>query len=413
MADGVPFQEAIDFLAGKVNLPTRRWDDLRHAAHVRGFSVAGVTRDDMLADFRAAIEKARREGTGLKEFRKDFDAIVDRTGWKYFSHGKSEEERRAWRARIIYTTNMRTSYMAGRYAQLTDPDVLRYRPWWRYVHSGARHPRKLHLSWNGLVLAATDPAWKVMYPPNGWGCGCDVEALSDRQLRALGKTGPDPSPDLSPYQATDPRTGQPETRYPGIDRGWEYNVGEEWLSGVVPKELQKPLPAFGEAIEPAGLPAMPAPTRVPASRMLPAGQPDAAYIDAFLKPFGLKDDRGYFRDASGGIVTISRSLFEQRDLAGNVLRTKASKLGRGRYAALMADTIMEPDEIWLDWAEAANGSVVLRRAYLRRMILDGGRSVFVRFEWTKFGWIAVTGFNASETYLRKWRRGALIYARKG
>ncbi len=69
----IPFAEAVDFLRGKVNLPTRRWDDLRHDAHVRAFSVAGVTRDDMLADFRAAIEKARKDGTGLQEFRKDFD----------------------------------------------------------------------------------------------------------------------------------------------------------------------------------------------------------------------------------------------------------------------------------------------------------------------------------------------------
>ena len=81
-----------------------------------------------------------------------------------------------------------------------------------------------------------------MYPPNGWGCGCDVEALSERELRALGKTGPDQAPDLGAYEDTDPRTGQPETRYPGIDRGWEYNVGQEWLSGVVPKELRRPLP---------------------------------------------------------------------------------------------------------------------------------------------------------------------------
>ena len=412
MADGVPFQEAIDFLAGKVNLPSRRWDDLQHAGHVRGFSVAGVTRDDMLADFRAAIEKARRNGTGFNEFRKHFDAIVERTGWQYFSHGQTEEERRAWRANIIYSTNMRTSYMAGRWSQLTDPDILRYRPYLQYVHSGSRHPRKLHLSWNGRVWRTDDPVWKRIFPPNGWGCFCDVEALSERELAALGKTGPDPSPDLKPYQDTDPRTGQPETRYPGIDRGWEYNVGEEWLSGTVPRELRKSLPAFGD--EPAGmeLPAMPTPTRLPADKVLPAGQPEQTYIDAFLKPFGLKDDRGCFRDASGGIVTISQSLFEQRDHDGNVLRTKAGKFGRGRYAELMADTIMAPDEIWLDWAATAAGAVVLRRSYLRNVILDSGQSVFVRFEWTKAGWIAITGFDAKESYIRKWRRGALLYARK-
>lgn len=412
MAEGIPFQEAVDFLAGKVNLPTRRWDDLQHAGHVRGFAVAGVTRDDMLADFRAAIEKARKDGTGFNEFRKDFDTIVDRTGWQFFAHGETEEERRAWRAKVIYAINMRTSYMAGRWSQLTDPDVLRYRPYLEYIHSGALHPRKLHLSWNGTVLLATDPAWKVMYPPNGWFCGCDVEALSERELRVKGKTGPDPSPDLTPYQDTDPRTGQPETRYPGIDRGWAYNVGQEWLSGLVPRELRTPLPAFGDDPVEVALPPMPMPTRLPADKVLPADLPEETYIEAFLKPFGLKDNRGYFRDASGGIVTISQSLFEQRDHDGNVLRTKASKFGRGRYAALMAETIIAPDEIWVDWAKTATGAVVLRRSYLRNILLEGGQSVFVRFEWTKAGWTSITGFDAKESYIRKWRRGALLYARK-
>jgi hypothetical protein len=411
MADGLPFQEAIDFLAGKVNLPTKRWDDLRHAAHVRAFTVAGVTREDMLADFRAAIEKARRDGTGFKEFQKDFNAIVERTGWKYYSRGETEEERRAWRARIVYTTNMRTSYMAGRYAQLTDPDVLKYRPYWQYVHSGALHPRKLHLSWNGLVLRADDPAWRYMYPPNGWGCGCDVEALSKRELTALGKSGPDPAPDLKAYEDTDPRTGQPEIRIPGIDRGWEYNVGHEWMHGIVPAELRKPLPPFGEPPVPADLPPMPPATRARSNDLLAEDLKPEDYVDAFLQPFGVKPGGyGYFRDVSGGIISVSQALFEQRTPEGTVVSLKSGKRGRGQYAKLIAGTIIAPDEIWADWAQVKSG-VVLRRAYLKRIALGGGRSLFVRFEWTSKGWTAITGFDTTESYMEKFRRGALLYQR--
>lgn len=410
MADGgVPFTEAIDFLTAKVNLPTRRSDDLRHAAQVRGFSVAGVTRDDMLSDFRAAIEQARTEGTGFKEFQKDFDTIVERYGWKYFSHGKTDEERRAWRSRIIYTTNMRTSYMAGRWKQLMDPDVLRYRPYLRYVHSGSLHPRQLHLSWNGRVYLATDSCWRVMFPPNGWGCYCDVEALSERELKALGKSGPDPSPDLGAYEDTDPRTGQPETRYPGIDRGWEYNVGHEWLHGMVPVELQKPLPAFGSPAPAQPLPAMPPPARASAADLLQTGQEPEEYVSAFMKRFGLDtSEAGYFRDASGGIITIDRSLFEQRKPDGTVIGLKAGKRDRGQYAVLLADAIRFPDEIWVDWAAVKSG-LALRRAYLKRVELPDGTFLFVRFEWTKYGWSAVTGFDTTESYLENYRKGALVY----
>ena len=35
--------------------------------------VAGANRDAIVADFRAAVEKAIAEGTTLEQFRKDFD----------------------------------------------------------------------------------------------------------------------------------------------------------------------------------------------------------------------------------------------------------------------------------------------------------------------------------------------------
>lgn len=412
MADQVPFKEAIEFLQAKVNLPTRRWDDLRHGAHVRGFSVAGVTRDDMLSDFRVAIKKARSEGTGFNEFRKDFDKIVERYGWQYFSHGKTEDERAAWRSKIIFTTNMRTSYMAGRWKQLTDPDVMRYRPYLQYVHSGALHPRKLHLSWDGRVLRTDDPAWRYMFPPNGWGCGCDVEALSERDLRALGKSGPDEAPDLTPYQDTDPRTGQPEMRIPGIDRGWEYNVGQEWQHGLVPVELQQPLKPFGTDMIPKQLPPMPKATPVPKEDLLSPDLEPESYVEAFMARFGRQsDEAGYHRDVSGGIITVGRSLFEQRTQDGTVVGLKSGKRGRGQFAVLLADAILQPDEIWVDWAEVKSG-IVLRRAYLKRVILDDGRSLFIRFEWTKAGWVAITGFDTDDNYLENYRKGALLYRKQ-
>jgi hypothetical protein len=400
------FQEAINFLAGKVNLPTKKYDDLRHGAHVRAFSVAGVTRDDMLSDFRAAIERARTEGTTLDDFRKTFDEIVDRTGWKFNARGSTEEERRAWRARIIYTTNMRTSYMAGRYAQLTDPDVLRYRPWWRYKHSHALHPRLLHLSWDGKVWAADNPIWKIIFPPNGWGCGCDVEALSDRQMRALGKFGADPDPDLAPYQAKDPRTGQAETRYRGVDRGWEYNVGEEWLQGVVPTELRQPLPAFGATQPARDLPPMPEPRPAPAADVLAPDLEPTDYAKAFLKPFGtVPGEETYFRDKSGGIVGIDKALFQDRTSADGLQFSGA----QGQYAILLAQAIIDPDEIWVDWAAIGN-SVVLRRSYIRRMLLPSGQELLIKFAWTKAGWRAIANVgDAGAIYAG--RTGALLYRR--
>ena len=226
----VPFPEAIEHHRAKVSIPTEAWTDLYGAAHARAFTVAGASRDALLGDLRVAVEKAITKGTSFKEFQRDFDDLVDRHGW---SHTGTRE----WRARLIYQTNIQTAYQAGRWAQIMDPDIVRMRPHLRYRHSGSKHPRPEHLSWNNLVLPRDDPFWKTHYPPNGWGCGCWVEPITDRQLARLEA---DPknqvkreAPQDGTYTWTDPRTGDRREIPRGIDPGWDYNVGEA-SQGIVP-----------------------------------------------------------------------------------------------------------------------------------------------------------------------------------
>lgn len=394
MADTLPFQEAIDFFRQKVNIPTERFDDVMRQGQVRGFTVAGVTRLDMLADFRAAMERANAEGTGLNAFRQEFDAIVDRTGWQFRARGETEEERRDWRARIIYTTNMRTAYMAGRYAQLTDPDVLRYRPYWEYQHSGAEHPRLQHLRWDGLVLAATDPAWRIMFPPNGWGCGCDVIALSRRDLQRRGKDGPDPAPDLTGIESVDPRTGEPEIIRPGIDRGWDYNAGEEWLSGLLPRELGEPLPSLASQARQAVVrPATIEP--IPANLVLPEDATEEQVQAAFREPLKIGPEGAFHRDRSGGLIAV-------RDVPRGIDR---------RYAGLVAEAIVNPEEIWVDWAQGPAG-IVARRSYVRRFQLPGGNVLIIRFDWTSKGFVATTSEILPAEALAVFETGVMVYRRR-
>ncbi|NNV20661.1 hypothetical protein EHE22_09505 [Ochrobactrum pseudogrignonense] len=220
----LPFDEAIRFFREKINIKTQVWTDVYAAAHSRAFMVAGAASDALLDDFRREIDKALSEGTTLEDFRKSFDAIVEKHGWDY--RGK-----RNWRTRIIFDTNLRTAYAAGRYAKLTEPETLEAFPYWQYNHSGSLHPRKEHLSWDGMVLRADDPFWRTNYPPNGWRCGCFVTPVSDGDLRRQGKLKPDHSPDLV-FRAEE--VGGRKVRVPqGVDAGFEYNPGMSWLDGEV------------------------------------------------------------------------------------------------------------------------------------------------------------------------------------
>lgn len=214
------FEEAIEYFRKKLNMPTLTWTEIWEHQHAHAFTVAGAMKDDLLNDFREAIDKAQSQGTGYAEFRKAFEQIVKRHGWSY--NGGA-----GWRSRVIYKTNMQTAYMAGRYKQMKA--LSDSRPFWRYKHSNlVEDPRPEHLLWDGLVLRHDDPWWNTHYPPNGWGCQCKVYAVNARDLKRMGKTEPDQTPAIVYKETTvgirgpNPRTvSVPE----GIDPGWAYNVG--------------------------------------------------------------------------------------------------------------------------------------------------------------------------------------------
>jgi len=236
----LPFTEAIDYYRGKLNIPTTRWADLWKAQHDIGFMIAGATQADLLNDLRQAIDKAISQGTTLAAFRKDFDKAVAHYGWDY-NGGRN------WRSRIIYETNLRTAYQAGRYQQMQA--IAHRRPYWRYRHSDSvANPRPQHVAWDGMILRHDDPFWQTHYPPNGWGCKCYLETLAERDLKRFGKTGPDKAPPIETYEWTDKVTGELHHVPIGIDPGWDYAPGATPRIHQVREQIQRKAKALPEPL---------------------------------------------------------------------------------------------------------------------------------------------------------------------
>ncbi|PRZ48339.1 phage minor head protein [Tritonibacter scottomollicae] len=196
-------------------VPTARWDDITRNAHDRAFMVAGATKADLLSDIGAAVEKAIADGTGFEAFQRDFRDIVERHGWHGWT-GEGTPGGEAWRMRVIYRTNMRVSYQAGRFAQLREGGFK----YWVYRHGGSDDPRPEHLALDGLILPADHPFWMIWFPPNGWGCSCRV--FGARSMEAAIRRGGNPAVRLpTGWNTRDPRSGTPK----GIDKGWDYAPG--------------------------------------------------------------------------------------------------------------------------------------------------------------------------------------------
>lgn len=402
----LPFAEQIAFFKRKLNVPTESWTDIYRSEHDWAFVVAGANRDALVADFRAAVERAIEGGISLEKFRKDFDAIVAQHGWDYNGG-------RDWRSRVIYETNLNASYAAGRYEQ------LQAAPFWQYVHADwVTHPRRQHQAWNGLVLARDDPFWHTHFPPNGWGCQCSVRGLWARDLKRLGKDAPDSAPEvqwlereIGKNSANGPRT----VRVPeGIDPGFEYAPGRARLQSAVPPERPEPLmpgSAGGHGLpNRRPLKPLPPPRPMPPEQLLPAGLAPEEYVRAFLAPLGGGLDRSTIvPDVIGERLVVGKELFQTAKGEWKVL-----KLGRERFLPLLAQALLQPDEIWarMEWMYALNKAVV-RRRYVARFSVEGQEiPALVVFEHGEGGWSGITAFQGAAQTADDWRVGVRLYARE-
>ena len=168
----LPPKEAVAYFRAKGYKFTWNWWEMWQADHHKAFTVAKVMRADILADIREAVDKAIAEGMPFSEFQKQLEPTLKTKGWWGQlvdpKTGKPYWAGTPWRLKTIFHVNTQVSYNVGRWRQMTDPDVLRHRPFWQYLHRPCRHPRPAHLALDGKVFPADDPFWNEHYPPNGW-----------------------------------------------------------------------------------------------------------------------------------------------------------------------------------------------------------------------------------------------------
>lgn len=207
----LPFSEAITFFRNKLNMPSERWADVWREQHDLAFMVAGATKTDLLADLRAIVDSAIADGQSLSAFQSQFKQLVKKHGW---DHTGSVP----WRANIIYSTNVRQSYNAGRHAQL---QTFEY---WRYKHGDSLSPRPLHKSKDGLILPKDSPFWQTWFPQNGWGCKCKVFGESAQSIKRKG-LNISQEPVIETRKWIDKATGEEHYVPVGIDPGFDYAPG--------------------------------------------------------------------------------------------------------------------------------------------------------------------------------------------
>ncbi len=210
---------ALTWFRARVPITPGAWRRLSAATKRRAFRVAGATRLSLVTDVWRAIDRAVAQGLPYEEFEK---AVGEKlvSAWGHTVTNPSH------RLETIYRTNTQSAYAAGRHAQMTDPDVLRARPYWLYDSVLDSNTSALCQGLNGTLLPADHPFWVTRYPPNHMNCRSGVRSLTRSGAERRGGVTESP-PVLAPAPGFDtlpsPDDWEPDlSKYPApVARAYE------------------------------------------------------------------------------------------------------------------------------------------------------------------------------------------------
>ena len=169
------------------------WPQRMQQAAAKAQTIAGIYRQDVVADIHRALGESAAKGTPFAKFRDAVERqltakglhldqagdMVDTATGELLGKGITPQ-----RLEVIYRTNMQNAYMAGRWQELQDNRAAM--PYLQYTAVMDNRTCPLHRELHGQVYHIDDPFWDTFYPPNGFNCRCTVTAYSAADLTRRG-----------------------------------------------------------------------------------------------------------------------------------------------------------------------------------------------------------------------------------
>lgn len=201
------------------------YDEIMHGAHHRAFTVAKITKLDLLSDVQESLAYAAENGLGFEEWKKSLLPTLAKKGWLGnvdAKDPKTGEIKQIYvgsrRLKNIYNTNMRVAYAVGAYEEAMSSDA----EFLRYTAVLDSKTRASHRALHGVVLPKDHPFWDTHYPPNAWNCRCKARAYTKQELKSRGWSITENIPSVEPHP------------------DWAYNVGKtDNLDAVFADKVEK------------------------------------------------------------------------------------------------------------------------------------------------------------------------------
>jgi len=146
----------------------------------QSFVVAHISQEKVLSRMREFLENSIESGMTYEEFARNTYTMFEATGTLPI---------KPFHLQTVYVQNSQNVYQAGKLAELREPEMQEMFPVWEYVTIGDGHVRPNHAAMHGFRAPSNDPVWNTWYPPNGYNCRCDVEPVSEAEIRREPRLG--------------------------------------------------------------------------------------------------------------------------------------------------------------------------------------------------------------------------------
>ena len=315
-------QSIVDYLKNKQLTLTYNHYELLKQAHDKAFTVAKVTRMDLLNDIHKSLVDALKTGKNFEAWKKSIIPTLEKKGWwgtQEITDPKTGEIKKVIinsnRLKKIYDTNMRVAYQKQRYEEMMKLPLSTY---WMYRSALLENTRDSHRKLHGSVFHRDHEFWQENYPPNDWNCKCTVTAHSKKDIEKRGLT---------------PIEGKIESI---AGKDWNYNVGINTNVAALKKinldDSLQYLPLLNSA----------------KNNELKNLDYDGLK-NRFYQSIGVKEGETFI-DKTNDPILISDDFFKTLE------RSKINRKDRNYYILELADTLQNPDEIYLEFEKLKNTS---------------------------------------------------------
>ncbi|KLE08113.1 hypothetical protein AF79_09125 [Aliarcobacter butzleri L354] len=315
-------QSIVDYLKNKQLTLTYNHYELLKQAHDKAFTVAKVTRMDLLNDIHKSLVDALKTGKNFEAWKKSIIPTLEKKGWwgtQEITNPKTGEIKKVIinsnRLKKIYDTNMRVAYQKQRYEEMMKLPLSTY---WMYRSALLENTRDSHRKLHGSVFHRDHEFWQENYPPNDWNCKCTVTAHSKKDIEKRGLT---------------PIEGKIESI---AGKDWNYNVGINTNVAALKKinldDSLQYLPLLNSA----------------RNNELKNLDYDGLK-NRFYQSIGVKEGETFI-DKTNDPILISDDFFKTLE------RSKINRKDRNYYILELADALQNPDEIYLEFEKLKNTS---------------------------------------------------------